>query len=155
MLADRVETGLEAYFAGLAPVLLMSGDHGSEGYDEVGCMLGLAVEATVPVEDVFLDHAGFSTYESVLRAKEVFGVRSMVIVTQGYHLPRALYMAEKLGIDAVGIAADRRSYAGQFMRDIRETIARGKDMLGVWIGVEPTFLGDKISLDGDGRVTQE
>ncbi len=155
MLADRVETGLEAYFDGLAPVLLMSGDHGKEDYDEVGCMLSLALEAGVPAEDVFLDHAGFSTYESILRAKEVFGAESVVIVTQGYHLHRALYVAEKLGMEAVGIAADRRTYGGQLMRDMREVVARGKDALGVWIGVEPTYLGDAVSLDGDGRVTQE
>ncbi len=155
MLADRVETGLEVYAAGLAPVLLMSGDHGQVGYDEVGCMLALALEAGVAAEDVFLDHAGFSTYESVLRAKEVFGAESMVVVTQGYHLHRALYMAEKLGIDAIGIAADRRKYAGQFMRDLRETVARGKDAWGVWLEVEPAYLGDRISLKGDGRVTQE
>ncbi len=155
MLADRVETGLEAYFDGLAPVLLMSGDHGREDYDEVGCMLELALAASVPAEDVFLDHAGFSTYESILRAKEVFGAESLVIVTQGYHLHRALYVAEKLGLEAVGIAADRRGYSGQFMRDMREVVARGKDALGVWIGVEPTYLGEGISLTGDGRVTQE
>ncbi len=155
MLADRVETGLEAYFAELAPVLLMSGDHGREDYDEVGCMLSLALDGSVPAEDVFLDHAGFSTYESILRAREVFGAESLVIVTQGYHLHRALYVAEKLGMDAVGIAADRRAYGGQLMRDMREVVARGKDALGVWMGVEPTYLGEEISLDGDGRVTHE
>lgn len=155
MLYDRVRTGLDLYHGGSAPKLLMSGDHGRAEYDEVGCMLGLALEDGVPAADVFLDHAGFSTYESLVRAKEVFGADSLVIVTQKYHLHRALYIAEALGIDAVGVSADLRGYAGQFMRDIREIIARGKDVLAVWIGVEPTYLGDAIDLSGDGTVTQE
>lgn len=155
MLYDRVRTGLDLYHGGVSRKLLMSGDHGRAEYDEVGCMLTLALEDGVPAADVFLDHAGFSTYESLVRAKEVFGVDSLVIVTQKYHLYRALYIAESLGMEAVGVPADLRSYAGQFMRDIREIIARGKDVLSVWIGADPTCLGDGIDLSGDGRVTQE
>ncbi|MBQ4606287.1 MAG: SanA protein, partial [Clostridia bacterium] len=87
--------------------------------------------------------------------KEVFGADSLVIVTQKYHLYRALYIAESLGMEAVGVPADLRGYAGQFMRDIREVVARAKDVLSVWIGAEPTYLGDAIDLSGDGTVTQE
>ena len=155
MLYDRVRTGLDLYHGGAAPKLLMSGDHGRSEYDEVGCMLGLALEDGVAAADVFLDHAGFSTYESLVRAKEVFGADSLVIVTQKYHLYRALYIAESLGMEAVGVPADLRGYAGQFMRDIREVVARAKDVLSVWIGAEPTYLGDAIDLAGDGTVTQE
>ena len=155
MLYDRVRTGLDLYHGGAVPKLLMSGDHGRSEYDEVGCMLGLALEDGVAAADVFLDHAGFSTYESLVRAKEVFGAESLVIVTQKYHLHRALYIAEALGMDAVGVSADRRRYAGQFMRDIREIIARGKDVLSVWFGAEPAYLGDTVDLSGDGTVTQE
>lgn len=155
MLYDRVRTGLDLYHGGAAPKLLMSGDHGRSEYDEVGCMLGLALEDGVAAADVFLDHAGFSTYESLVRAKEVFGAESLVIVTQKYHLHRALYIAEALGMDAVGVSADRRGYAGQFMRDIREIIARGKDVLSVWFGADPACLGDAVDLSGDGTVTQE
>ena len=155
MLYDRVRTGLDLYHGGAAPKLLMSGDHGRSEYDEVGCMLGLALEDGVAAANVFLDHAGFSTYESLIRAKEVFGAESLVIVTQKYHLHRALYIAEALGMDAVGVSADRRGYAGQFMRDIREIIARGKDVLSVWFGAEPAYLGDAVDLSGDGTVTQE
>ena len=155
MLYDRVRTGLDLYHGGAAPKLLMSGDHGRSEYDEVGCMLGLALEDGVAAADVFLDHAGFSTYESLVRAKDVFGAESLVIVTQKYHLYRALYIAEALGMDAVGVSADRRGYAGQFMRDIREIIARGKDVLTVWFDAAPTYLGDAVDLSGDGTVTQE
>ena len=118
-------------------------------------MLSLALEDGVPAEDVFLDHAGFSTYESIVRAKKVFGAQRIVIVTQKYHLHRALYIADALGMEAVGIPADLRSYAGQSMRDLREVIARAKDTLTVFIGVSPTYLGDTIDLSGDGTVTQE
>ena len=155
MLYDRVKTGLTAYHGGAAPKLLMSGDHGREEYNEVGCMLTLALEDVVPAEDVFLDHAGFSTYESLVRAKEVFGADSVVIVTQEYHLYRALYIAGKLGMDAVGVSADLRPYAGQAMRDVREVAARVKDVLTVWLGAEPTYLGEAIDLTGDGTITQE
>jgi len=155
MLADRVKTGLAVYSTGAVPKILMSGDHGRSHYDEVGCMLGLALEAGVPAEDVFLDHAGFSTYESLYRAKEIFGVESLVIVSQGYHLHRALYIADVLGLDAVGVSADLRLYAGQPMRDLREAAARVKDMLTVWIRPEPTYLGEKIPITGVGTVTQE
>lgn len=155
MLRDRVQVGLELYHRQAAPKLLMSGDHGRKGYDEVGCMLSLALEDGVPAADVFLDHAGFSTYESLVRAKEVFGAERIVIVTQKYHLYRALYIAGKLGLDAVGVPADLHTYGGQSMRDVREVAARAKDVLAVWLGAEPTYLGEAIPLSGDGRVTQE
>ena len=155
MLFDRVQTGLSLYHSGTAPKLLMSGDHGQTDYDEVACMLSLAREDGVPAEDIFLDHAGFSTYESLVRAKEVFGAQRVVIVTQKYHLHRALYIADSLGLEAVGVSADLRSYRGQRMRDAREAAARVKDVLSVWLGAEPTYLGDTIDLSGDGRVTQE
>ncbi|MBR4959746.1 MAG: YdcF family protein [Clostridia bacterium] len=155
MLCDRVQTGLALYRSGTAPKLLMSGDHGQADYNEVACMLDIALEDGVPAQDVFLDHAGFSTYESLVRAKEVFGAQRVVIVTQKYHLHRALYIADALGLEAVGMSADLRSYRGQRMRDIREAAARVKDVLAVWFDADPTYLGKPIDLSGDGRVTQE
>lgn len=155
MLYDRVRTGLDLYHTGVSPKLLMSGDHGRDHYDEVGCMLALALEDGVPAADVFLDHAGFSTYESIVRAKEVFGAEKMVIVTQEYHLYRALFIADALGMDAVGVSADLRTYAGQSMRDLREMAARVKDVFSIWLGAQPTYLGDAVDLSGDGTVTQE
>ncbi len=153
MLSDRLERGVEIYDLGGAPKILMSGDHGRAEYDEVGAMKEYAVENGVPSEDVFLDHAGFSTYESMYRAKEIFGVKKAIIVTQGYHLYRALYIAKSLGIDAYGVASDQRTYVNQTFRDVREALARSKDMLYCAIKPAPTYLGEKISLDGDGNIT--
>ena len=154
-LYDRVKVGVDLYHAGVAPKLLMSGDHGREGYDEVSAMLALAVELGVPKEDVFLDHAGFSTYESVYRADYIFDCDKMVIVTQDYHLYRALYIAEAFGIEAYGVSADLRPYQRMLYHHTRETLARCKDFFYALTKPEPTHLGDRIDLSGDGSVTHE
>ena len=153
MLNDRIMTGVALYEAGVSPKILMSGDHGREDYDEVSTMKRVAAEAGVPTEDIFLDHSGFSTYESVVRAKEIFGAKKIVIVTQEYHLYRALYLAEKLGLDAYGVSADLRSYGGQWKRDLREVLARAKDVLYALTKPAPTYLGEPVSLNGSGDVT--
>ncbi|MBO7405448.1 MAG: YdcF family protein, partial [Clostridia bacterium] len=127
MLEDRLLTGIALYEAGAAPKLLMSGDHGSVDYDEVNTMKSFAVGHGVPPDDIFMDHAGFSTYESLIRARDVFGADRIVIVSQEYHLYRALWLAEALGIEAVGVSADIRTYVGQSMREVREIAARCKD----------------------------
>lgn len=97
MLADRIAQGVALYENGTSPKLLMSGDHGRADYDEVNAMREMAVQAGLPADDVFMDHAGFSTYESMYRARDVFGAKRIVIVSQKYHLYRALYVAERLG----------------------------------------------------------
>lgn len=153
MLHDRLRQGVELYQAGAAPKLLMSGDHGQTDYDEVNAMKQFAVEAGIASSDVFMDHAGFSTYESAYRAKEIFGAEKIIIVTQRYHLHRALYIARRLGLEAYGVAADYRSYAGQFMREIREILARNKDFFTAIFLPEPTYLGEKIPVSGDGDIT--
>jgi vancomycin permeability regulator SanA len=153
MLADRLQRGVELYKSGAAPKLLMSGDHGTKGYNEVAAMKAYAETAEVPSKDVFLDHAGFSTYESVYRAKEIFQAKRVIIVTQGYHLYRALYIARELGLDAWGVEADLRSYYGQTARDVREILARCKDFGMCIFKPEPTFLGEIIPVSGDGNVT--
>ena len=155
MLEDRLRRGVELYESGAAPKLLMSGDHGTDVYDEVNAMKNYATENGVPSSDVFMDHAGFSTYESVYRAKEIFGAEKVIIVTQEYHLYRALFIAEKLGLEAYGVASDYRTYSGQEGRDLREILARCKDFASAVFKPEPTYLGDKISLDGDGNVTND
>ena len=155
MLEDRLRRGVELYNAQAAPKLLMSGDHGQDNYNEVGTMKQYAIDAGIPSSDVFMDHAGFSTYESMYRAKEVFGVKKMVIVTQKYHLYRALYIAEKMDIEAYGISADYRSYWGQGKREIREIMARCKDMLTTAFNVPPTYVGEPISIHGDGDITND
>ena len=155
MLEDRLRRGVELYKAGTAPKLLMSGDHGQDEYNEVGTMKKYAVDAGIPSSDVFMDHAGFSTYESLYRAKEVFGVKKVIIVTQEYHLYRALYIAEQMGIEAYGVAADYRTYSGQTSRDIREILARCKDMATTAFDVPPTYGGTPIPIDGDGNITND
>ena len=153
MLKDRLTRGIELYELGAAPKLIMSGDHGRKEYDEVGTMKQYAVNAGVPSDDVFMDHAGFSTYETVYRAKEIFGADKVIIVTQEYHLYRALYIAEKLGVAAYGVSSDYHTYFGQFMRECREILARCKDFVTTIIKLEPTYLGETIPVSGNGDIT--
>jgi vancomycin permeability regulator SanA len=155
MLYDRLRRGVELYEAGAAPKLLMTGDHGRENYDEVDVMKSFAVDAGIASENVFMDHAGFSTYESMYRAKEIFQAKKVIIVTQQYHLYRAIYIAESLGLEAYGVAADYRSYYGQTKRDIREVLARVKDFGTSILKPKPTYLGDAIPIWGDGNQTND
>ena len=155
MLRDRLMRGLELYEAGAAPKLLMSGDHGREDYDEVGAMKNYAIENGVPSENVFMDHAGFSTYETVYRAKEIFEADKVIIVTQEYHLYRALYIAEQLGVEAYGVSSDLNTYGGQSVRDAREVLARCKDWLMCIFKPEPTYLGEAIPVSGNGDLTND
>lgn len=155
MLEDRLKRSVALYNAGVAPKLLMSGDHGTKGYDEVDAMKRYAVEAGVPSEDVFMDHAGFSTYETVYRAKEIFGAEKIVIVTQQYHLYRAMYIAEAMGMEVYGVAADYRQYSGQLARDVREVLARVKDFGMTIFWPEPTYLGEAIPISGNGELTHD
>lgn len=153
MLYDRIITGVELYKKGIAPRILMSGDHGRTDYDEVGTMKKYAVDMGVPEDAVFCDHAGFSTYESMVRANKVFGIENAVVVTQSYHLYRALFDAESFGIDAYGVSADVRRYLGQTNRNIREIIARNKDFIFCVFKPDPKYLGEKIDITGSGSVT--
>lgn len=155
MLTERIRAGVELYRAGVAPKLLMSGDHGTPGHDEVNAMKDTALAAGVPSEDVFMDHAGFSTYDSMYRAVEIFGAKRAVIVTQAYHLPRALYLAHCMGLEAVGVACDTRRYQGQLYRDVREILARDKDFFKGILRPAPTYLGEAIPLTGSGDVTND
>lgn len=155
MLTDRLELGIELYKKGYAPKIIMSGDHGREEYDEVNVMKNYAIELGVPSEDIFMDHAGFSTYESIYRAKEIFNVKKMLIVTQKYHLYRAIYDARALGIDAYGFDGKLRSYYGQTYRDIREVLARNKDFIWCIIKPQPKYLGEAIPVWGNGNITND
>lgn len=155
MLEDRLLEGINLYHQGAASKIIVSGDHGRENYDEVNVMKQYLVDAGIPDTDIFMDHAGFSTYESIVRAKKVFNVERMVVVSQKYHLYRALYICGKKHIDAVGVNSDPRRYAGQSMRDIRELVARDKDIFTCLLGVKPKYLGDAIDISGDGNVTND
>jgi len=155
MLSDRLTRGISLYAQGSAPKMIMSGDHGQTTYDEVNTMKQVAINAGVPSSDIFMDHAGFSTYESLYRAKEIFEADKLIIVTQEYHLYRALYIAEKLGIKAYGVDADYHTYWGQANREAREILARCKDFAKTIYKPEPTFLGDTIPVSGDGDITND
>ncbi len=155
MLEDRLLRGIELYNMDCAPKLLMSGDHGGLYYDEVNVMKKYAMEKGVVSSDIFMDHAGFSTYESMYRAKEIFGVDKVIIVTQRYHLSRALYVAKAMGIDAYGVAAEDINYGGQYSRDVREFFARGKDFFTAIFKPKPSVMGDMIDITGDGDVTND
>ena len=127
MLEDRIKTGVSLYGAGLADGILMSGDR-SEGYDEVGTMHRVAEELGVPQEVITIDPEGYSTYESMVNLLKAHKGKRVLIVTQKYHLYRALYIAQKLGIDAWGVSADLRTYTKQLKYDLREILARIKDV---------------------------
>ena len=150
MLEDRLLQGSDLYELGVSDRLLMSGDNSSSHYDEVTVMKNYAVDQGVLSKDVFKDHAGFNTYNSIFRADAIFQVKKMVIVTQEYHLYRALYLADKLDIEAVGVASNPRPYSGQKSRDLREVLARVKDFFMVIIKPDPTFLGEEIPIQGNG-----
>ena len=155
MLHDRLQRGIELYNLGTAPKLLMSGDHGQTNYDEVNTMKQFAIDSGIPSEDIFMDHAGFSTYETLYRARDVFCAKKVLIVTQEYHLYRALYIAEKLGLDAYGVPADYHIYAGQSAREVREILARCKDAIKIIFMPKPTYLGEQIPITGNGDLTND
>ena len=155
MLADRLLSAIDLYNQGVAPKIIMSGDHGRVDYDEVNVMKEFAIERGVASEDIFMDHAGFSTYDSIYRAKEIFKADKIIIVTQEYHLYRALYIADKLGIEAYGVTANPRKYSGWLYRELREVLARNKDFIKTIFKPEPKYLGEAIPVSGNGNVTND
>lgn len=155
MLEDRLKKGIEVYFQGAASKIIMSGDHSREDYDEVNVMKDYATKMGVSSVNVFMDHAGFSTYDSLYRAKEIFKANKIIIVTQEYHLYRALYIAKSLGLEAIGIPAIKTSYRGDSSRELREVLARNKDFFLSIIKPYPTYLGEEIPVFGDGNITND
>lgn len=157
MLEERLNKGIEVYKTGCTDRLLMSGDHGRQDYDEVNVMKNFAVDSGAVSSHVFMDHAGFSTYESMYRARDVFQVKSVVIVTQKYHLYRAVYNARKLGLDAYGVCADGQYNYDIFVRSYnnsREALARCKDFIWCIFKPEPTYLGEAIPISASGELTE-
>ncbi len=149
IMQDRADTAIEIYNLGKVEKILVSGDHGTTGYDEVNTVKNYLVKKGIPEKDIFTDHAGFDTYDSVYRAKNIFEVRSMIIVTQEFHLPRAIYIANSLGVESVGIVADkRRSFLINYLR---ENVARIKAFLNVVFGAESEFLGERIPITGESK----
>jgi len=157
ILQDRVNGGIALVHAGKGQKLLLTGDHGQMYYDEVNAMrlYVLANAPDIPHEDIFMDHAGFSTWDSMYRAKEIFEVRELLIVTQQFHISRAVCMARSLGIDAVGYGLTQERFRGRSLQgwELREYFARIKALFSIVFNVRPKILGDKIPITGDGRET--
>jgi SanA protein len=152
MLVDRVKAAEELYRAGRVQKLLLSGDHSRIDYDEVGTMREMMLRDGIPARDVFEDHAGFDTWDSAQRARRVFAVRSVVVVTQGFHMARALFAARRAGLQATGFDADRRHYGHVMAKlKVREALARVKTLGDAVTGADPKFLGPQIAITGDGQ----
>lgn len=155
MLQDRLDQALVLYFDGISNKILMSGDHAYDDYDEVNTMKNYAINKGAPSFDIFMDHAGLSTYESMYRLKNIYEVNRTIIVTQDYHLYRAIYIARELGLDAYGVTSNPREYHGQFYRDVREILARVKDYFQVIFKPKSKYIGSTIPVIGNGDVTND
>jgi SanA protein len=156
MLEDRLKAAAALYRDGRVDRVLASGDHGRRDYDEVNVMRGELVRLGVPDRDVFTDHAGFATLDSVVRARKVFNVRSAIIVTQGFHLPRALWLARRAGLTVHGLEAGAgNGYGGHGVQSkAREVLARTKALGDVLTGAQPKFLGPRVDIAGDARASR-
>lgn len=153
MFEDRAISAIGLYRDKKVEKILVSGDHGRSDYDEVNAAKDYMLANGVDAEDIFTDHAGFDTYDTIYRAKEVFGARSAILVTQEFHLYRALYIAKNLKMDAVGFASDLHEYPGSWIFETREIFARVKAFSDVIMDSKPKYLGEKISISGDGRAS--
>ena len=129
MLFERVKRGAEVFLKSKADKLLLTGDRSGESYDEPGVMKRLALEFGVAEKDIQLDDIGYSTFESIWNAKYIYNAEKIVIITQPYHLPRALYIARSLGVEAIGVKAYLPFYPKQVLWSLREVLARNKDFL--------------------------
>lgn len=150
VLEKRAEEALALYRARIVSAILVTGDNGALSHDEVTPVRKYLLDAGVLPEDIFLDHAGFDTYSSMYRAREVFLARTAIVVTQDFHMPRALFLARTLGIDARGIVAEGGGSARDVLREIPASI---KAIFDVALGRTPKYLGETFPLSGDGTKT--
>lgn len=146
---DRVNKAIAVYEAGKVSKILVSGDNSTVSHNEVNPVRLYLISKGIPDEDIFLDHAGFDTYSTMYRARDIFGVRSLLVTTQSFHLPRSVFIARRLGMEAYGMNAD----IGQILlrNNIREVFANEKAVLDLLFNRKPKFLGEKIPITGDGR----
>src|SRR3989344_386579 len=145
----RADAAIALYTAGEVSKILVSGDNSTVSHNEVNPTRIYLLQNGIPDEDIFLDHAGFDTYSSMYRARDIFGVDSMLVATQSFHLPRALFIARSLGLAAWGVRADTRG--PQISKWIRELFANEKAVIEVVFHQQPKYLGDQIPITGDGR----
>ena len=153
MLNDRLVVACEAYELGLSDRIIMSGDHRTDDYNEPAAMKKFAIEQGIDSKVIFMDHAGVSTYDSIYRAINIFGAKKILIVTQEYHLYRAIFIARSLGAEAYGVSANLRSYMKQPIYTAREWGARVKDMALSILRPQAETMGERIDLSGDGDLT--
>ena len=146
VLKDRADTAIELYRAGKAQKILVSGDNRDKNYNETATVKKYLLRQGIPEKDIFLDYAGFDTYDSLYRAKNIFKVKSLIISTQKFHLPRAIFIARGLGIEAYGVPADKRQYKNQEFNIGRELLATVKAYFDVYFGAKPSFLGEPIPI---------
>lgn len=146
MLADRLLTALDLYKSGKVKRFLLSGDHGQTNYNEVEIMRDFLLERGVLEEVIYLDHAGFDTFDTMIRAHEIFQLESAVVVTQKYHLSRALYLGQNIGLEVCGVPADRQDYLKMPYFLAREYLARVKAVLDIWFHAQPKYLGEAITI---------
>jgi len=155
-LRDRLTAALELHRAGKVEKILVSGDHATVRYDEVNAMGAWLRARKVPAADVFLDHAGLRTLDTMTRARQVFAVESAVICTQRFHLPRSVFLARQAGIDAVGLVADRRRYVHHRKNQVREFVAKSVSFADSYLfHTAPRHGGRRIPITGDGRATHD
>lgn len=146
---DRADTAIKLYETKKVSKILVSGDNSTESHNEVNPVRRYLIHKGIPDQDIFLDHAGFDTYSSMYRARDIFGVSSMIIATQSFHLPRAVFIAHRLGVKAYGVNADVGHIL--FRNNIREVFASEKVILDLTLRRKPKYLGEKIPISGDGR----
>lgn len=155
ILQDRVDSAYELYEKGIIKKFLLSGDHGQEDYDEVNAMKDYLNNKGVPDSDIFLDHAGFDTYDSMYRARTIFEVDELIVITQEFHLPRAIYVGQHMDLKVTGYIADKREYSGNSHFKRREWLANIKAWIELHINKKPTYDGPKIPITGDSRLSHD
>lgn len=153
ILADRLEVAVDLYEAGAVRAIICSGDNRSSHYDESDAMKAYCVSLGVPSEDVYVDHGGVTTYDSMYRARYVFGAERIIVATQAYHLYRAMFIADALGMDAWGVATDKGAYHNQFSYSVREVMARTKDFFAALLRIPVETAGETVSLSSSGDLT--
>lgn len=150
VLRDRVDMAIEIYKKGIVDKVLVTGNNSSVDYNEVIPMKKYLVKNGVPEQDIFTDYAGFDTYSSMYRARDIFKVSSMIVVSQAFHLPRAVYIARHLGLIAYGMEADRGNYL--LRNDVREIFGNVKALSDLFFKRQPKYLGEQIPITGDNTI---
>ena len=153
VVTQRLDKAIELYKAGKIKRILVSGDHGQDNYDEVNAMKNYLLKNGIPLEDIFLDHAGFDTYSSMVRAKDIFEIDDVIIITQRFHLPRSVYIARKKRMNAYGVVSNSEGRYETYYNKGRDKISRVKAFFDVMFNRKPKYLGEKIPINGSNEKT--